>query len=226
MSSIESKKMAGIGGIASAMGLLAEMANADVVSTSVDHTTGTGWQVSLEFDPMNGNAATLSTTLYDFQLPSYPSPMALYFECGDTLKLLTPSNGDISDVDGLVSSGTSLQLMNLNDTVSSANAFNDGSESSSYSGWPSFPMDQDLYLGYRFQQDGETDFNYGYCTMSVGAPGGGNTLTLKSVAYETEIGTAITVGAVPEPATAGLLLFSVLGIWFSRRILRWNRPGA
>jgi len=224
MSSIETKKLAGIGGVTAAMGILAEMAEGAVVSTTVDHSTEAGFQLSLEFNPMLGNAATISTTLYDFQLPAYSNPTALYFECGSTLKLLTPSNGDITDVDGLVSSGTSLSLMSDGQTVSAANAFNNTFESSSYINF-SFPTDQDLYLGYRFQQDGETGFNYGYCVLSVGESGFQNTLTLKSIAYETEIGTGITVGTVPEPATAGLLLFATLGVWLSRRLLRWNRPG-
>lgn len=205
------------------MGVLAEMANGGVIFHDVNFTTDVGTAPTLEFNPLTGDAALFSSS-FQFGLPSLNQALGIYFECGYLLKMFTPGSGSITDAEALVSSGSTLSLMTSGQSVSSASAFNGASDINSYMNF-SFPTDQDLYAGYRFMQSGESDFNYGYCTFSIHEVSFQSQITLKNVAYETTPGSSIEVGAIPEPATAGLLLFAALGVWLSRRLLRWNRPG-
>lgn len=206
----------GAAGIAAALGILSEVAEASVVTTSVG-AAANGANPLLEYDPVSGEASVFSTDDFHFSLPSLNEPMGFYLECQWEFVLWTPGDGDVSDVDPVVSSGSTLDFLEVGDTVSSASTFYDSGEDGSV-GSP--PFDEDLYLGYRFQQSGETDVNYGYAVVSISSNGwNDNTITLRSLSYESDAGTGITVGGapVPEPTTGFSLLLAVSVAW----LMRW-----
>jgi len=75
---------------------------------------------------------------------------------------------------------------------------------------------ESAYLGFNFQQDGETYYGW----MRVGSPYALPTGTLGWVyeyAYETSPNTPIFAGAVPEPSSWSLLAVGSFAIWFFRR---------
>jgi hypothetical protein len=75
---------------------------------------------------------------------------------------------------------------------------------------------ESAYLGFDFQQDGQTYYGW----MQLGSPyvfGTGGQGWIYDYAYETMPNTPITAGAVPEPATWVLLAAGATSLFFCRK---------
>lgn len=82
------------------------------------------------------------------------------------------------------------------------------------------------YLGFRFYNESTASVNYGYATLSVGGSNG-FPLTVTGWSFE-NTGAAITIPAVPEPATGAMLAVGALalGAVNLRRIRRQRKLAA
>ena len=86
-----------------------------------------------------------------------------------------------------------------------------------------FGRDVDSYMGFALHEDGSSDFYFGWIRLQTDwnpdpAPYGvADGVTVFEFAYETEANTDIVAGAVPEPATLGMLAAGLGGLAVRRR---------
>jgi hypothetical protein len=85
--------------------------------------------------------------------------------------------------------------------------------------------EETVLLGFRLDR-GDSNYNYGWLTLYSSAyadtavPGGKSisTVSVLEMAYESQLNTSITVGAIPEPATGSLVaLVGLAGVLIRRR---------
>ena len=187
-------------GVALALGVLAE-AEADVVyfQPNLDASGEGLFGTSIKIDPFN-QAANIA--------PADGSLMINYWCWGIYLQ-----GYDQTDESGNVGEFLSASA-SLNDTVSSADDFTDYFWTSQREATP-----VEYYWGFRVSNtNSPTVYNYGYVHLSAYYQDNMCYLTLHDAAYESEAGTPITVGAVPEPATGSLIIMSILLIGVFRKL--------
>ena len=214
------KTIQAVGGIAAAMGALAE---AEVITytpgTSITNPNAYMSGTEISFDPVE----TQFSTGYLAQGDNlYPLEVAYWCGMSVGMSAITqdttyPDTADYSAWSGWYAEAGNM-LFNAGDSVSDAVTTFD--RSFGVAG-PADATTVDYCMGFRLTTDG-TDYYYGYADFTVVKEGSSSlpvTITLNRVCYESDANTAITVTeAVPEPATAGLLGISVCALWLFRRL--------
>lgn len=108
--------------------------------------------------------------------------------------------------------------MDAGDVIDDLLTFDDagvlGSEYFGYGVYGNFPGVGEKFVGIKFDIAGA--FHFGWILVEV--PGDVSSVTLKAWAYETTPGTAIAAGAVPEPASLGMLALGAVGIMGWRQL--------
>jgi hypothetical protein len=113
----------------------------------------------------------------------------------------------------VVSSGTTVANLAPGTLISAANTYGSGG-TTLISQWNLNSSNN--YFGFRFVNEANSQVLYGWGRLSFGATIT-SPRTLVEFAYEDTVGGTITVGAVPEPATYGLMAVGVAGVLLARR---------
>jgi hypothetical protein len=111
-----------------------------------------------------------------------------------------------------VSSAGVISNLTVGSVVSAASTYLGGASTPPAAGWNLNSTNN--YVGFRFLNEGTGLTNYGYFQLSIGAST--TTRSIVSYAYE-NTGLALTVGAVPEPATYGLMGLGMAGVLLAAR---------
>ncbi|HEY1092471.1 MAG TPA: PEP-CTERM sorting domain-containing protein [Burkholderiaceae bacterium] len=186
--------------------LTAQTAYADVIS--VNFTSNPLSVVPFNIDGLYLNVVTGATGTASFagyDLNPYFSGTAT--PASTLFRILTPSTGGMVAAGGIATSlaaGTSIGAASVFASgVVNANAATSGIN----------------YFGFKFINEGTGITNYGYLVVQQTAnPPIAGSVTILGYAYE-NAGASITVSAVPEPATAMMLLGGMLaiGAWRGRK---------
>jgi hypothetical protein len=198
-----------IGGVAAAMGALAE---AEVITytpgTSITNLTAMMSGTEISFDPVEAQFVTGYLTQGDNLYP-----LRVAYSCGMSVAMSAvtpdttyPDTANYSAWSGWYAEAGNV-LFNVGDSVSDASTTFDSGF------WVAGPADAttvDYCMGFRLTTNG-TDYYYGYADFTVVKEGtmfeGPASISLNRVCYETQANTAITVTeAVPEPASVMLIL--------------------
>lgn len=209
-----SRKEAAVAGLASALGLLAETAPAQVISFNPSSPIDSGyWNVAgVSWEPMAYQYAAGDAGVM------YPGPYSiLMYGCFGYLELCSGNAG--TNV-GVVTAGVGGDAVRLSvgATIDDSSMFeiNNG-------GWTAsvdtngYTWGEHFYLGFCMALDGSENFNYGYAEVSADFNGSQTSVQLYRWAYESTPDTPITITAIPEPGTFLLLLCGVLMAAFRRR---------
>ena len=203
-------------GLASALGLLATTASADIVSFLPDPPVDSGWHMAplaswnpLALDAEAGNGGDL-----------YPGNQAAsMYGCFGNLEL---AGGNPGGVEFMLSGVNLAPVLSSGDSVSSAHSL----WSDSGSGWlasldtASVEWGTPFYIGYRVVSG--TDYLYGYAQITAQYNETESEMSISplSWAYESTPNQGITAGAVPEPGVLALLVCGAIGL----RLKRLLRP--
>jgi len=194
----ENKRRAGV---ALALGVLAE-AEATVIyfHPNLDVSGDALFGTTIKIDPLNQTAGLSSTD---------GSLLINYWCWGNYL-----DGREQSDTSGNAGEFLSTSVL-LNDTVSSEGTYTNlirTSHTSSELG--------EYYWGFRISNsETPTVYNYGYVHFSAQHAENKCHFTLYDVAYESEAGKSINVGAVPEPAATGtIIMMSVFLVSVFRKL--------
>lgn len=205
-------------GLASALGLLATTAAADVISFLPDPPIDSDWQFAplaswnpLSLDAEAGNGGDL-----------YPgSEAATMYGCSGNLEL---AGGTPGGVEFMLSGVYQAPVLSSGDSISSAHSLWSGSGS----GWiaslnmTSVEWGTPFLIGYRVSSG--SDYLYGYARITAQYNESESEMSISplSWAYESTPNQGITAGAVPEPGVLALLVCGAIGLRL-KRLLRPSR---
>ena len=220
LKSTVSSRAANAAGIASALGLLASEAAAQVTLLTPDPSpftdSGTGDDiVSLSFDP-DSNAASTGTG----------ENIVLFARSANENITLLNFSGNLEYVYHTENAnGRDINLLSLNDSISVGDmmAFS-GSGCGPTVDLSGLTDGDSFFFAYGFRSSGSEDsYNYGWAELSFSYAGATNTLGINQWAYNTTAGQGLLAGtttAVPEPASVATALGFVAiaaAVWKRRR---------
>ncbi len=114
----------------------------------------------------------------------------------------------------VVSTGTSVANLALGTLVGASSTYNSGG-TTLVSQWNLNSSSN--YFGFRFFNEASGQVHYGWGQFSLAGTPNGVGRALVAYAYESTPGLAIAVGAVPEPATYGLMALGMAGVLLAAR---------
>jgi hypothetical protein len=214
MNSSRSRKTVAVGGLVSALGLLAETAPAQVISFNpgTPYDTGWGFVPGLSWDPFSLNAVATNNfgSIYPgiYTMGSYG--------CFGYMELSTAGGTEVgaaTNADGYA------PRFATGNSIGPTNNFNSESSAS----WLAtidtngYTWGDHFFVGYRVTNP-VSGYNYGYAELSVNWDGDSwESIQLYGWAYESTPDTPIVAGAIPEPGTCLLLLCGAVAAFFRRR---------
>lgn len=216
-------RAANAAGIASALGLLASEAAAQVtlLTPSPQPFTNTGsGDVFITIDPDSNSAAT-DTSL---ELMFYADPSA------EEVRLIRWNTEFDWVVRGSGAGSINLDVLSANDPISAANTVAFTTTCGPAADISGLSDGESFFLGYGFRTAGsEASYSYSWVELSFSYAGATNTLSVKQWAYHNTAGSQILAGqgsAVPEPssAAAAIGLAAVVMAVFGRRRQRAVTP--